>query len=125
MINKIFNIIIPIDRYKEIFLDLKPLFCRHEMKFWDMKWFVDTDDHSDPNYRRFNGKIWKNTFCECKKCGVQKRKSMKVGEWGKWKNYYFEPTDDGIIEVEILQYGAETKKQKRDRLINDFLKKIN
>lgn len=120
MINKIFNIIIPIDRYKEIFLDLKPLFCRHEMKFWDMKWFVDTDDHSDPNYRRFNGKIWKNTFCECKKCGVQKRKSMKVGEWGKWINCDFKLNKDLEVEVEILPYGGETKQQKRDRILNEL-----
>jgi hypothetical protein len=97
-----------------------PIFCRHRMKYWDMKWFVDSD-HSDPNYRRFNGKVWKNTFCECQKCGVQKRKSMKVGDWGKWKNHSFTPTSNGIIEVEIYPYGPETKRQKRDRLINEIL----
>jgi hypothetical protein len=93
------------------------------MKYWDMEWLVDTDNHSDPNYRRFNGKVWKNTFCECQKCGVQKRKSMKVGEWGKWKNHSFTPTSNGIIEVEIFSSGSETKRQKRNRLINEILSK--
>jgi hypothetical protein len=118
---EILNLFFP---YKLIRYLLKdPFFCRHKMKYWDMEWLVDTDNHSDPNYRRFNGKVWKNTFCECQKCGVQKRKSMKVGEWGKWKKNSFTPTSNGIIEVEIFSSGSETKRQKRDRLINEILSK--
>ena len=111
ILNKIWmiiNIIIPIDRFKEYILDFKPLVCRHKMLYFDMVWFVDTDDKSDPNYKRFNGKVWKKSFCECQKCGVQKRKSMKVGEWGKWLNCEFKPNKDLEVEVEILPYRGET-----------------
>jgi hypothetical protein len=120
MINKILNLFIPIQLFKDTYEILKPSLCRHEMRYWDMKWFVDTEDYSDPNYVRFNGKVWRNTFCECQKCGIQKRMSMKVGEWGKWKNHPFDKTDNGVIEVEILQYGAETKRQKRDRILKEL-----
>ena len=116
ILNKIWmiiNIIIPIDRFN-------PLVCRHKMLYFDMVWFVDTDDKSDPNYKRFNGKVWKNSFCECQKCGVQKRKSMKVGEWGKWINCEFKLNQDLKVEVEILQYGAETKQQKRDKKLTEL-----
>lgn len=119
----ILNVIIPIDRLRNIFLDIKLLLCRHEMIYFDMVWIVDTDDKSDPNYKRFNGKVWKDSFCECQKCGAQKRKSRKVGEWGKWLNCEFKPNKDLEVEVEILPYRGETKKQKRDRLINEILKK--
>ena len=123
ILNKIWmiiNIIIPIDRFKESISFFKPLVCSHEMIYFDMVWFVDTDDKSDVNYKRFNGKVWKNSFCECHKCGVQKRKSMKVGEWGKWLNCEFKPNKYGIVEVEILQYGGETKQQKRDRILKEL-----
>jgi hypothetical protein len=91
------------------------------MRYFDMKWSVD--DSAGSYHRRFDGKIWKGIFCECQKCGVQKKKSMKVGKWGKWENYRFTPTSNGIIEVEIYTYGTETKRQKRDRLINEILSK--
>jgi hypothetical protein len=123
ILNKIWmiiNIIIPIGRFKESILDFKPLVCRHKMLYFDMVWFVDTDDKSDPNYKRFNGKVWNNSFCECQKCGVQKRKSMKVGEWGKWINCDFKLNKDLEVEVEILPYGGETKQQKRDRILNEL-----
>jgi hypothetical protein len=116
----IINIIIPIDRFKESILFFKPLVCRHKMLYFDMVWFVDTDDKSDPNYKRFNGKVWKDSFCECQKCGVQKRKSRKVGEWGKWINCDFKLNKDLEVEVEILPYGGETKQQKRDRILNEL-----
>ena len=114
----IFKILIPIDLFEKSTTYLNKILCRHEMRFWDMRWVVNTDDESDPNYKKFNNKIWKNIFCQCEKCGSQKIMSMKVGEFGKWKAHRFEPTKNGIVEVEILQYGPETKKQKRDRLIN-------
>ena len=83
-----------------------------------MIWLVDDED-----LKRFEGKVWKETFCECQKCGAQKRKSMKVGEFGKWVNCAFETNEDGFVEIEINKYGSETKRQKRDRLIYDILKK--
>ena len=115
-----------------------PIFCRHEMKYWDMKWIVDEDVDKEKtkvfysphgysflraDYRRFNGKVWENIFCECQKCGVQKKKSMMVGKFGKWENFNFTPTSSGVIDVEIYEVGKETKKQKRDRLINEILSK--
>jgi hypothetical protein len=36
---------------------------------------------------------------------------MKVGEWGKWINCEFKLNQDLEVEVEILQYGAETKQK--------------
>ena len=98
-----------------------PIFCRHRMKFFDMKWIVD--DELNFYHRRFNGKVFKSAFCECQKCGVQKRKSMMAGKWGKWENFKFTPTSSGVIDVEIYEVGKETKRQKRDRLINEILLK--
>lgn len=121
ILKEILNLIFP---YRIIVSFIKdPIFCRHEMKYFDMVWFVDTDDKSDPNYKRFNGKVWKDIFCECQKCGVQKKKSMMVGKWDKWENYQFTTTSNGVIEVEIYPYGSETKRQKRDRLIDKILLK--
>jgi hypothetical protein len=48
---------------------------------------------------------------------------MMVGKYGKWENSKFTPTSNGIIEVEIFSSGSETKRQKRDRLINEILSK--
>ena len=120
ILNKIWmiiNIIIPIDRFKESF---KPLVCRHKMLYFDMVWFVDDECYSDSNFNKFNGKVWKDTFCECQKCGVQKKKSMKVGEWSKWINCEFKLNQDLQVDVEILPYGGETKQQKRDRILNEL-----
>lgn len=98
-----------------------PIFCRHRMKFFDMKWIVD-EDFDKGYHRRFDGKVWENIFCECQKCGVQKKKSMMAGKFGKWENFKFTPTSNGVIEVEIYDVGKETKRQKRDRLISEILK---
>ena len=115
----ILNLFFPYRLIGSLFKD--PFFCRHRMKYFDMKWSVD--DSAGLYHRRFDGKVWKKTFCECQKCGVQKRKSMMVGKYGKWENHRFTPTSDGVIEVEIFSYGTETKRQKRDRLINEILSK--
>jgi hypothetical protein len=96
-----------------------PFFCRHRMIFYDMIWVVDPE--SKKFYDRCNGKIWKNSFCECQKCGVKKRMIMLPGRWGEWKNYYFETPKNGVVKVEIGD-GTETKSQKRDRIINNLLK---
>ena len=116
----IINIIIPIDRFKESILDFKQLVCSHKMLYFDMVWFVDDECYSDSNFNKFNGKVWKDTFCECQKCGVQKKKSMKVGEWSKWINCEFKLNQDLQVDVEILPYGGETKQQKRDRILNEL-----
>lgn len=113
------NILFPYRLIGSLFKD--PFFCRHRMKYFDMKWSVD--DSAGSYHRRFDGKIWKGIFCECQKCGVQKKKSMMVGKYGKWENSKFTPTLNGIIEVEIFLSGSETKRQKRDRLINEILSK--
>ena len=43
------------------------------------------------------------------------------GKFGKWENYRFKPTSNGVIEVEIVPYDKETKRKKRDRLIAEIL----
>ena len=98
-----------------------PFLCRHRMIFYDMIWVVDPE--SKNFYDRFNGKVWKNSFCECKKCGVKKRMIMLPKRWGEWKDYYFETPKNGVVEVEIFEWGTETKSQKRDRIINNLLSK--
>jgi hypothetical protein len=114
------NILFPYRLIGSLFKD--PFFCRHRMKYFDMKFIVD-DDADFYLTQRFNGKVFKGTLCQCQKCGVQKKKSMMVGKYGKWENHSFTPTSNGVIEVEIYQYGSETKRQKRDRLINEILSK--
>ena len=118
-LKNILNLFLPYIIIVSLFKD--PIFCRHEMKYWDMKWIVDEDVDKD-YHRRFNGKVFKSAFCECQKCGVQKKKSMMVGKFGKWENFKFTPTSIGVIEVEIYDVGKETKRQKRDRLISEILK---
>ena len=103
----------------EIKKSITILFCRHQMRSWDMKWFVE-DEKSD-FYHRFNGKIWQNIFCECQKCGVKYKKSLLVGKFGKWERSNFTPTSKSYIEVEIIESGKESKRQKRDRILRDLL----
>lgn len=98
-----------------------PFFCRHRMIFYDMKWVVDPE--SKRFYEMFNGKIWRDSFCECQKCGVKKRMIRLPDRWGEWKNYYFETPKNGYVEVEIFEMGTETKSQRRDRKINNLLSK--
>lgn len=98
-----------------------PFLCRHRMIFYDMKWVVDPE--SKRFYDKFNGKIWKDTFCECQKCGVKKRMIMLPKRWSEWENSYFETPKNGVVEVEIFEMGTETKSQKRDRKINNLLSK--
>ena len=100
---------------------LKPIFCRHQMRYWDMKWYMD--DKNSRHYSDWNGKIWKDVFCECQKCGTKYKMSMKPKEWGSWNKSNFTPTTNNFIEVEIFEFGhSETKRQKRDRIINSLLK---
>lgn len=85
----------------KLILDLinSPIFCSHVMKYWDMKLIVE--DESSHTYRKFNDKVFKETFCQCVKCGIQKKKSMMVGEWNEWKTTRFIPTDSDTIEIKV------------------------
>ena len=96
-LKKILTIIFPI----RLLTDLihSPILCSHVMKYWDMKLVVE--DKSSHTYRKFNNKVFKDTFCQCVKCGIQKKKSMRVGEWNEWKATKFQPTDANIIEVKV------------------------
>ena len=96
-----------------------PIFCRHNMKYYDMKWYVD--DENNFLYKKFNGRVVKNVLCHCQKCDVKYKKSLSVGDYGKWKRFDFNPTNNSYIEVELHEVGKETKSQKRDRLINEIL----
>jgi hypothetical protein len=114
LLKSLFKVLLP------IYSILKsPYFCRHEMTYYDMIWKVD----SDLSYlKRFNNKIWKDTLCYCHKCGVKKKMSMKVGQWGKWRNCEFAiPKSGKTVTYEIYEIGRETKKQRRDRLISKLL----
>lgn len=91
------------------------------MKYWDMKWYMDNP--TSPHYNEFNGKIWKDSFCQCQKCGVKYQMVMKPKQWGNWIKSDFTPTKNSFIEVEIFEFGyCETRMQKRDRIINSLLK---
>jgi len=121
---KLFNILSIVFGFHQIYSLTKsiiksPFLCRHRMIFYDMKWVVDSN--SKRFYDRFNGKVWKDSFCECQKCGIKKRMIMLPDRWGEWKNSYFETPKNGVVEVEIFEMGTETKRQKRDRLISKLL----
>jgi hypothetical protein len=119
LLKNLFKILLPIDSISSILKS--PYFCRHEMAYYDMIWKVD-DELSSHFYERFNNKIWKDTLCYCHKCGVKKKMSMKVGEWGKWRNDEFTiPKSGKTVTYEIYEIGRETRKQKRDRLISKLL----
>lgn len=90
------------------------------MRYWDMKWYMSNPN--SPHYDSFNGKIWKDAFCQCQKCGSKYRMNMMPKKWGEWKKSDFTPTKNTFIEVEIFEFGhAETKRERRDKIINQIL----
>jgi hypothetical protein len=101
-----------------IYNKINTYFCQHQMEFWDMKWYIE--DSNSPLYSEYNGKIWKNVFCKCKKCGVKYRTYMTPKKWGKWIESDFTPTKNGYIEV-VYSPNGETKSDRRDRILNDLL----
>lgn len=114
----ILNILLPIDAFRRI--DKSPFFCRHDITYYDIKLVVEDAEHH--LYDKINGDVWRDHLCHCKKCGVKKRKGMKIGDFGKWLNYDFEiPKSGSVVEVEIVPFGSETKRQKRDRIIKNIL----
>ena len=121
MKNKILSTLRFLFPYFSIISDIKSYFCKHKMRYWNMKLVVDTDDVNDPIYQKFNGMIWNDAFCQCQKCGVKLKRNY-LPKQKDWKKSNFTPNKSNIIEVEVFQYGTETKRQKRDRLINQVLK---
>jgi hypothetical protein len=120
MKNKILSllsILFPVSVFTSLISELKPYFCKHKMRYWDMKLVVDTDDINDPIYQKFNGMIWNDSFCQCQKCGVKMKRNY-LPKQKMWKKSNFTTNKTNIIEVEVFQFGRETKRQKRDRLLN-------
>lgn len=117
----ILNVLLPVSVFVNLYKELRPYFCIHRMRYWDMKLIVDTDDVTDPFYQKFNGMIWSDSFCQCQKCAVKYKRNY-LPKQKTWKKFNFTPNKSNIIEVEVFQYGSETKSQKRDRLINQILK---
>ena len=115
------NILYP---FVHIFATLKDnfrkYFCRHQMRYWDMKWIVE--DKNSHIYERFNDKVWPDSFCQCQKCGIKYKRIYLPKKWGEWKKSDFKPNKTNVIEVEIYEFGTMSKKQKRDRLIENILK---
>jgi hypothetical protein len=113
----VLNFFLPIRLIKKILEN--PVFCKHNITYYDMKLVVTDIDHH--LYRKVNGYIFRGHLLHCKKCGIKKKKGTKVGEWGEWKSYDFEIPKSGIVEVEIIPFGSETKRQKRDRILRNLL----
>jgi hypothetical protein len=107
-----------ISTFKILIESLKPYFCRHQMRYWDMKWRVD--DKKSHFYKKFNGILWTDSFCECQKCGVKYSKVYRALEFG-WEKSDFTPTKGNVIEVEIFEFGKMSKSQKRENTLNDLL----
>jgi len=101
--------------FEKLIINLKPYFCKHQMRYWDMKLVLDNEN---PFYGKLNGLILEDSFCECQKCGVKYKKSY-IPKHQKWGRSNFDTNKTNIIEVEIFQ--SETKKQKRDRLLSELL----
>ena len=93
---------------------LKKLFCDHVYQTWDMRMVCEND-------KRFDGNIIKDRYRKCVKCGRCQELKMIPRDF-KWvKSYQHLPSNKNIIDVEIILYGQETKRQKRDRIIRDIL----
>jgi hypothetical protein len=94
---------------------IKILFCRHQMKYWDVKYMVD-EEVGGYIFKQFNGRIEKKKYCQCQKCGVKK----KIGLNRKWIKYEFNIPSNSYVLVEVYEFGKETKRQKRDRILSDI-----
>jgi len=123
LMKKLFNILSIVFGFHQIYSLTKsiiksPFLCRHDMIYYDTKWVVDPELKS---LYRFNGELFKNSLCECKKCGIKKKMSMRVGEFGKWKITDFKTPKNNFVLFELKEIGRETKRQKRERLISKLL----
>ncbi len=113
----ILSILFPVNIFYNLYEQLRPYFCKHRMRYWDMKIIIDSNYVNDPIYQKFNNVVWTDSFCECQKCGVKFRRNY-LPKQKMWKKSNFTTNKTNIIEVEVFQYGQETKRQKRDRLLN-------
>jgi hypothetical protein len=97
---------------------VKMMFCDHVYQTWDMR--IDASDSE--KLSRFHGEVFKDAFRKCVNCDKQAEKlSMIPGQYG-WKKTYQElPDNKKVIDVEVFGFGEETKKMKRDRVINSIL----
>jgi len=111
------RILFPVHIFTNLYEQLRPYFCKHKMRYWDMKLVVDSNYVNDPTFQKFNGMIWSDSFCECQKCGIKMKRNY-LPKQKMWKKSNFTTNKTNIIEVEVFQYGQETKRQKRDRLLN-------
>jgi len=98
---------------------VKIMFCDHVYQTWDMR----LDASESDKLKRLHGHVFRNAFRKCVKCEKQAEAlSMMPGEYG-WKKTYKElPDNKTIIDVEVFAFDEETKKMKRDRVINSILK---
>lgn len=89
----------------------KQLLCDHSWRYWNVRL------HSDRS--GVNGTIlprWR----KCDKCHKQQQK--RISGWVK--SIKTLPDDNDTIDVDVRIVGEpETKQEKRDRLINNILKK--
>ncbi len=97
---------------------VKVMFCDHVYQTWDMR----IDASESEKLKRFHGEVFKDAFRKCVKCEKQAEAlSMIPGQFG-WKKTYQElPDNQTMIDVEVFGFGEETKKMKRDRVINSIL----
>ena len=102
-----------------LYKGIMELFCRHDMRFWDMKFYMDNPN--SPHYTELNNKVWNRAFCECQKCGKKYRMSLAFGKFGDWERSDFETTNKSYILVDIYEPGYESIRQKRDKKINDII----
>ncbi len=93
----------------------KQLTCKHTWRYWNVRL------HSDRS--NIEGKVlprWR----KCNVCHKQEKTKMTPGDW-KWvKSTKQLPNDTDIVDVNVRAIGEpETKQEKRNRLINNILKK--
>jgi hypothetical protein len=108
-----------VNLYRKIKSLVKIIFCNHVYQTWDMR--LDASD-SD-KLSRLHGEVIKSAFRQCVKCDKGKEElSMTPGQYG-WKKTYKElPKNQKVIDVDVIGFGEETKRMKRDRIINSLLK---
>ena len=119
IILSITGLIVFVRLYEGLVPLIKMMFCDHVYQTWDMR--LDASD-SD-KLSRLHGEVIKSAFRQCVKCDKGKEElSMTPGQYG-WKKTYKElPKNQKVIDVDVIGFGEETKRMKRDRIINNLLK---
>lgn len=103
----------------------RELLCQHKWLFWHTRFIVDTKSLYKwrRSIRNLNGKIEYNQFRQCEKCGKKQMWRQRF-EGSKWIRSYrnLDPNNRNIDKVLKIP-GEESITDKRDRLINQILKK--